>query len=127
MDKEEIKKRLTAEEYHVTQEKGTERAFANAYYDNHESGMYDCKVCGTPLFSSDRKYDSGTGWPSFDEALPGAVKFQVDISLGMPRTEALCAHCGAHLGHIFNDGPKETTGKRFCTNSASLAFRKKEV
>ena len=125
MDKEDVKKKLTEEEYHVTQEKGTERPFANAYHDNHESGMYDCKVCGTPLFSSDRKYDSGTGWPSFDEALPGAVKFEKDDSLGMARTEAICAHCGAHLGHVFDDGPKNTTGKRFCTNSASLAFRKK--
>lgn len=126
MDTEELKKQLTEEEYFVTQEKGTEKPFSNAYWDNHETGMYECKVCHTPLFSSDRKYDSGTGWPSFDEALPESVRFETDTAHGMNRTEALCAYCGAHLGHLFLDGPKETTGKRFCTNSASLAFRKKD-
>lgn len=125
MNKDELKKTLTEEEYYVTQEKGTERPFANEYWDAHDTGMYACKVCGAQLFSSDRKYDSGTGWPSFDEAIPGTVRFEEDHSMGIGRTEVLCAKCGAHLGHVFNDGPKETTGKRFCTNSASLKFEKK--
>jgi peptide-methionine (R)-S-oxide reductase len=126
MDKDELKKKLTPEEYRVTQEKGTERPFHSEYFDHHEKGMYECKVCGTPLFSSEAKFDSGTGWPSFDEALPGALLYHEDSSLGMTRTEVVCAKCGAHLGHMFTDGPKETTGKRFCTNSASLSFKKNE-
>mgnify|MGYP003430799865 FL=1 len=126
MDKDELKKKLTPEEYRVTQEKGTERPFHNEYFDHHEKGMYECKVCGTPLFSSETKFDSGTGWPSFDEALPGALLYHEDSTLGMTRTEVMCAKCGAHLGHMFTDGPKETTGKRFCTNSASLSFKKNE-
>lgn len=126
MDKDELKKKLTEEEFYVTQEKGTEAPFKNEYFNHHEKGMYECKVCGTPLFSSDRKYDSGTGWPSFDEALPGALSYHEDMALGMSRTEVTCAKCGAHLGHVFSDGPKETTGKRFCTNSASLKFQKSE-
>lgn len=126
MDKDELKKKLTPEEYRVTQEKGTERPFHNEYFDHHEKGMYECKVCGTPLFSSETKFDSGTGWPSFDEALPEALLYHEDSSLGMTRTEVVCAKCGAHLGHMFTDGPKETTGKRFCTNSASLSFKKNE-
>lgn len=126
MDKDELKKKLTPEEYRVTQEKGTERPFHNEYFDHHEKGMYECKVCGTPLFSSETKFDSGTGWPSFDEALPGALLYHDDSTLGMTRTEVVCAKCGAHLGHMFTDGPKETTGKRFCTNSASLSFKKNE-
>jgi len=126
MDKEELKKKLTPEEYHVTQEKGTERPFSGKYVDNHETGMYKCKVCGTQLFASGTKFDSGTGWPSFDQALPGAVKYEKDMSAGMERTEVDCANCGAHLGHIFDDGPKETTGKRLCINSCALDFDKKE-
>lgn len=125
MDKEELKKKLTEEEYFITQEKGTEMPFKNEYWDKKESGIYECKVCGTTLFDSSRKYDSGTGWPSFDEALPGVLKFEEDHSLGSVRTEVMCAKCGAHLGHIFDDGPKETTGKRICTNSASLKFKSK--
>lgn len=124
MNNDDLKKRLTDEEYWVTQEKGTETPFHNKYYNHHEKGMYECKVCGAQLFSSDAKYDSGTGWPSFDDALPGAVTFSVDDSLGMQRTEIVCSKCGAHLGHVFNDGPQETTGKRFCTNSASLSFKR---
>ncbi|HRH30775.1 MAG TPA: peptide-methionine (R)-S-oxide reductase MsrB [Candidatus Paceibacterota bacterium] len=125
MDNEDLKKRLTEEEYFITQEKGTETPFRNEYWDKKESGMYECKVCGQTLFDSSRKYDSGTGWPSFDEALPGVLKFEQDHSLGTVRTEVMCARCGSHLGHIFDDGPKETTGKRICTNSASLRFKSK--
>ncbi len=126
MDKDELKKRLTEEEFHITQEKGTEAPFHNEYYSHHESGMYSCKVCRQQLFSSNAKYDSGTGWPSFDDALPGAVQMHEDSSLGMSRTEVVCSKCGSHLGHVFNDGPMNTTGKRFCTNSASLSFKKNE-
>lgn len=123
MNKDELKQKLSAEEYHVTQEKGTEAPFSGKYVDHHEKGMYACKVCGTPLFSSDTKFDSGTGWPSFDKALPGAVVFHEDTTLGMNRTEVTCANCGAHLGHKFNDGPADTTGERFCLNSCSLDFK----
>ncbi|MEN9582612.1 MAG: peptide-methionine (R)-S-oxide reductase [Candidatus Parcubacteria bacterium] len=125
MDKEDLKKKLSEEEYYVTQEKGTERPFRNIYWDNHDEGLYMCKVCGTELFDSSRKYDSGSGWPSFDEALPGSVKYHEDISHGMSRVEVICTKCGSHLGHVFDDGPSSTTGKRFCTNSASLSFKKK--
>ncbi len=121
------KKKLTEEEYRITQEKGTEAPFSGELLNNHDSGMYTCKVCDAPLFKSDAKFDSGTGWPSFDQALsPEAVKTITDTSHGMVRSEVVCGNCGAHLGHIFDDGPKETTGKRFCTNSASLCFKKKE-
>ncbi len=123
MNKDELKEKLTDEEYHVTQEKGTEAPFTGKYVDHHEKGMYACKVCGTLLFSSDTKFDSGTGWPSFDKALPGAVLFHEDTTLGMNRTEVTCANCGAHLGHKFNDGPADTTGERFCLNSCSLDFK----
>lgn len=119
------KKKLTKEQYHVLREKGTERPFTGKFYDNKESGMYVCAACGTELFDSNVKFDSGTGWPSFYDAKPGAVKFVEDNSLGMSRTEVVCAKCGGHLGHIFNDGPKEKTGKRFCINSCSLDFKKK--
>lgn len=126
MNNDELKNRLTDEEYNITQEKGTEMPFQNKYFNHHENGVYECKVCGAQLFSSTAKFDSGTGWPSFDDALPGAVSFQDDESLGVHRTEVVCSKCGAHLGHVFNDGPQKTTGKRFCTNSASLSFRKVE-
>lgn len=126
MDKDELRKKLTEEEYHVTQEKGTEAPFTGKYYDEKSEGMYKCKVCGNPLFSSNAKFDSGTGWPSFDQAITGAVKEQLDESHGMIRTEVVCANCGAHLGHKFSDGPKETTGQRFCLNSCALDLEKKE-
>ena len=119
MTKEELKKKLTPEEYHVLREKGTEAPFSGKLLHDDRSGMYICKVCGSPLFSSDAKFDSGTGWPSFDQALPGSVKEVADDSMGSRRTEIVCAKCGSHLGHVFDDGPTET-GKRYCLNSVCL-------
>ena len=117
---DEYRERLTPEQYHVTREKGTERAFSGAYWDCKEEGTYRCVCCEAPLFSSDTKFDSGTGWPSFYAALDSdAVVTESDRSHGMVRTEAMCANCGAHLGHVFPDGPRPT-GTRFCMNSASL-------
>ena len=121
---DDIKKNLSPEEYRVTQEKGTEAPFSGKYWNEHGKGMYNCKVCGNELFSSDRKFESGTGWPSFDDAIPGSVNMHEDGSLGMARTEVTCAKCGSHLGHVFDDGPEETTCKRFCINSASLHLEK---
>lgn len=124
MDKEIIEKRkkeLTPEENHVLFEGGTEAPFSGALLNEKRDGMFKCKVCGTPLFASNTKFDSGTGWPSFDQALPGAVEYVDDTSLGMSRTEVKCATCHAHLGHLFPDGPTET-GKRYCMNSVCLSF-----
>ncbi|HSE56754.1 MAG TPA: peptide-methionine (R)-S-oxide reductase MsrB [Candidatus Paceibacterota bacterium] len=125
-EKEEKLKQLTPEELHVTQEKGTETPFQNKYWNNHQQGMYACKVCGAQLFASDSKFDSGTGWPSYDKALPGAVEYVEDTSHGMHRVEVVCKNCGAHLGHVFDDGPTDTTSKRFCINSCSLDFKKEK-
>ena len=121
---EELKKRLTPQEYAVLREKGTEAPFSGEYVHTKEDGTYRCKVCGNPLFSSDTKFDSGTGWPSFDEALPGAVRLVQDDSHGMHRTEVVCAKCGSHLGHIFDDGPTKT-GKRYCMHSVCLDLEEK--
>jgi peptide-methionine (R)-S-oxide reductase len=119
-DPTELRERLTPEQFHVTQEAGTERAFTGCYWDTKTPGTYRCVVCDTELFTSDTKYDSGSGWPSFYAAIDeGRIERHVDRSLGMTRTEALCATCGAHLGHVFPDGPRPT-GERFCMNSASL-------
>lgn len=118
--------KLTDEQKAVLYDKATEAPFTGKYLDNKEHGMYKCADCGTKLFSSDTKFDSGSGWPSFDDALSGAVKEIIDESHGMVRTEAVCAKCGGHLGHVFDDGPKETTGMRYCINSLSLDFEKKE-
>ncbi|MBI5405995.1 peptide-methionine (R)-S-oxide reductase MsrB [Candidatus Kaiserbacteria bacterium] len=111
----------------VAREGGTEAPFTGAYVDNHEKGMYRCAVCGTELFSSDTKFDSGTGWPSFtDPSNLEHIKLREDASHGMSRTEVVCKTCGAHLGHVFDDGPQEAGGKRYCINSVCLDFEKKE-
>jgi peptide-methionine (R)-S-oxide reductase len=117
---EEFKEKLTQQQYHILREKGTEAPFTSELLHEKGKGMFVCAACGNQLFSSDAKFDSGTGWPSFDQALPGAVKFEKDASFGMERTEVVCANCGSHLGHVFDDGPAQTTGKRFCINGACL-------
>jgi peptide-methionine (R)-S-oxide reductase len=122
----ELRARLTPEQYEVTQQKGTERAFTGVYWDCHDDGVYRCIVCDSPLFRSTTKYESGTGWPSFWEPIEGAVATESDRSFGMVRTEALCATCGAHLGHVFEDGP-QPTGERYCMNSASLRLDRDEA
>jgi peptide-methionine (R)-S-oxide reductase len=124
--KEEWRAELTPEQYHVMFEGGTERPFTGALVNNHEDGIYHCGACNAPLFTSETKFESGSGWPSFWAPISEtAVATHEDRSYGMRRVEATCAHCGAHLGHIFPDGPKPT-GDRFCMNSASLQFAPKE-
>ena len=118
------KEKLTPEQYRVVRQKGTERAFTGALYNNHEKGVYECIACGHPLFSSDAKFESGTGWPSFDSPVNlENVELHEDRSFFMRRTEVICKNCGGHLGHLFEDGPRKTTGMRYCINSASLNFR----
>jgi peptide-methionine (R)-S-oxide reductase len=119
------KEKLTPEQYHVVREKGTEAPFTGSLLDNHEDGMYHCVACGMPLFSSSAKFESGTGWPSFDKPENVQnIELREDNAFGMRRTEVTCKNCGAHLGHLFPDGPKETTGQRYCINSCALDFKK---
>ena len=130
---DEWKKQLTPYEYHVMREKGTEPAFTGKYHDSKEKGLYRCKACGNPLFKSDAKFDSGTGWPSFVEPLGNeSVEYHHDRSYGTERIEVTCGKCGAHLGHVFDDGPKQmlggkpATGKRYCINSVCLDLEKEK-
>ena len=113
---------LTPEQYQVLRKKGTESSFSGKYWNHFENGYYACAACNNPLFTSNSKFNSECGWPSFDQAIKGSVIYKNDSTLGMQRTEVMCANCGGHLGHIFDDGPAETTGKRFCTNSVSILF-----
>ncbi len=125
-EESEWKKDLTPEEYHVTREKGTERAFTGKYWDFHGKGTYRCVCCGTELFDSETKYESGSGWPSFYTPIEEArIDEERDTTFGMVRMEVKCGKCGAHLGHVFDDGPKPT-GLRYCINSAALRFEEKK-
>ena len=125
MNEEELKKKLTPEQYEIMRNKGTEAPFSGKYHDSHEKGMYTCAACGNELFSSDTKFDSGTGWPSFTEpANLRNIELQQDNDHGMHRIEVICKNCGSHLGHVFDDGPGDKGGKRYCINSACLMLRK---
>ncbi len=118
---QEWKDKLTPEQYKALRQKGTETPFSGKLLHEDRDGMFKCAACGNPLFASNAKFDSGTGWPSFDQALPGSIKEIPDTSLGMTRTEVVCAQCGSHLGHLFDDGPT-VTGQRYCLNSVCLEF-----
>ena len=120
----EWKKQLTSMQYFVLREAGTERSFTSPLNNNKENGLYVCAACNTPLYDSNYKFDSGSGWPSFDRAISNNVELDVDYKIGYARTELKCATCGGHLGHSFNDGPKNTTGERHCINGVALKFVK---
>lgn len=120
--KEEWKQELSPEEFYVLREAGTERPFSSPLNKEYREGTFHCAACNTPLFKSEHKFDSGTGWPSFDREIEGNVAFSTDYDLGYARTEEHCATCGGHLGHVFNDGPRKTTGKRHCINGVALEF-----
>ena len=121
---EELRQKLTPEQFHILRQKGTEAPFSGQYLNHKQDGMYACAACGTELFSSDTKFESGTGWPSFNNpANTKNVKLTDDNSHGMHRTEVSCANCGSHLGHVFNDAADQPTGQRYCINSACLAFQ----
>lgn len=124
MTEEEYKKKLTPAQYHVLREKGTERPFTGTYNTHYEDGIYSCAACGNELYKSEQKFDSGCGWPSFDDEIEGAIERKRDTTHGMIRTEIMCSNCGSHLGHVFDDGPT-STGIRHCVNSLSLDFKKK--
>ncbi|MBX4188104.1 MAG: peptide-methionine (R)-S-oxide reductase MsrB [Candidatus Doudnabacteria bacterium] len=122
---EEFRKKLTPKQYHILREKGTESPFTGEYHDSHEQGMYKCAACGQELFSSDTKFDSGTGWPSFTDPVNlKNIELHSDDAMGMSRTEVTCKNCGSHLGHLFDDGPEDKGGKRYCINSACLLLDK---
>ena len=123
---EEWKQELAPEEYYVLRQKGTERPYTGKFDLHFENGGYHCKACNAKLFESEHKFESGCGWPSFDQAVEGAIEYIRDTTHGMVRTETVCANCGSHLGHVFNDGPKETTGQRYCINSVSIDFDAEE-
>lgn len=127
LSEDELKEKLTAEQYHVLREKGTEAPFTGKLLNEKGTGDFVCAACGEVVFKSDTKFDSGSGWPSFyDPANTKALKLEPDNSLGMTRTEVICANCGSHLGHMFEDAPDQPTGQRFCINSAALDFKKRD-
>lgn len=120
----DYREELSPEQYHILREKGTEPAFSGKFDKFFQAGIYNCGACGEELFASDGKYDSGCGWPAFFKAIaPDKIKTEVDLKYGMVRTEIMCANCGSHLGHVFDDGPQEHGGQRFCVNSKSLGFK----